>query len=141
MLNRSKTWAGMVLVAAFASGIVVGGAATTAWAARRVHRPSYAERIQGELRLTTGQRDSVDAILRSFQPSLSTAWQTVQPAVHVYYASRDSIFGQVRARIAAQLTPEQRQQFQVLNTRADSVRHAHENPPARTHDSATTNAR
>ena len=141
MLNRSKTWAGMVLLAAFASGLVVGGAATTAWAARRVHRVSFAERLQGELRLTSVQRDSVDVILKSFQPRLSAAWQAFQPAVGAYHASRDSIFGQARARIAAQLTPEQRLKYQDLNARADSVRRAHESPPTRTRDTAATHAR
>lgn len=141
MLNRSKTWAGMVLLAAFASGLVVGGAATTAWASRRVHRPTFAERLQGDLNLTTVQRDSVDVILKSFQPRLTSAWQAFQPAVDSYHASRDSVFGQVRARIAAQLTPEQRLKYQDLNARADSVRRARETPPTRTHDSATAHAR
>jgi Spy/CpxP family protein refolding chaperone len=141
MLNRSKTWAGMVLLAAFVSGLVVGGAATTAWATRRVHRVSFAERLQGELSLTAVQRDSVDAILKTSQAPLVAAWESFQPARDAYRASRDSIFGVVRGRIAAQLTPEQRQRYQELNARADSVRRAHESPPTRNRDSAATHAR
>jgi hypothetical protein len=89
------------------------------------------------LSLTTVQRDSVDVILKSFQPRLTAAWQAFQPAVDAYHGSRDSVFGQVRARIAAQLTPEQKLKYQDLNARADSVRRAHETPPTRTRDSAT----
>lgn len=145
MLNRSKTWAGLVLIATFASGVVVGGAGAAAWAQYRkpadARRPSYAERMQHDLALTPTQRASMDTVLESYQPRLSAAWQAVQPALAAYRASRDSVFAEVRTHIAAVLTPEQRVKYQTLNAHADSVRRAHETPSNRTHDSAATHAR
>jgi len=76
MLNRSKLWAAVLLIAVFAAGVTVGGAAFSTWGPRdgagdrswergddRGRRPSYAERLETDLALTAEQREMVDTIL------------------------------------------------------------------------------
>ena len=144
MLNRSKTWASVALVATFVSGIVVGGAAAAAWADYRkptaVHQ-TFAQFLQSRLTLSGAQRDSVDAIVKSYRPRLDSAWQAFQPARDAYHASRDSILGEVRGRIASQLSAEQRVKYTELNAHADSARRARETQNNRGHDSAASHAK
>jgi len=147
MLNRAKTWAAIALLATFVSGIVVGGAAAAAWAARPKPTPvrqTFSEALQSRLTLTASQHDSVDAVLKAYQPPLKSAWdkmnasyQLFLPAREAYHATRDSIFGVVRGRISAFLTPQQRLKYQEMNAHSDSVRRVREHrddPSSRTHD-------
>jgi Spy/CpxP family protein refolding chaperone len=127
MLSRSKVWAAALLLAVFAAGATVGAAVITAWnplkpsvsrsGGRGDHdrgrRPSYAERLQLELNLTTEQRAAVDAILEEREAEMRELWAQMKPQ---YDALRET----VRTEIMEVLDPEQQERFRALIERSRS---------------------
>lgn len=119
-MTRSRTGALALLVAAFVFGALVGGAATS-MADRQSHkakgdrpRPTYVERLGAELGLTTGQMDSVRAVLQRHQPAMDSIWESIRPLMA---SERQSI----RNHITALLTSEQQAKYLELQ-RQDSLR-------------------
>src|SRR5207247_11067253 len=97
MLNRSKTWAVALLVAAFVVGVVVGAGGEAAWA-RGAHgadpgRGRGLERMKAnldrELGLTGVQRDSVHAVLARHGTRMTAAGEPVRPRSASRRAQRD----------------------------------------------------
>src|SRR3989475_12523713 len=89
MVNRSKTWAVALLVAAFVVGVVVGAGGEAAWA-RGAHaadpgRGRGLERMKAnldrELGRTGAQRDSGHAVLDRDWTARTAAWESVRPRV------------------------------------------------------------
>src|SRR2546426_10029254 len=87
MVNRSKTWAVALLVAAFVVGVVVGAGGEAAWA-RAAHaadpgRGRGLERMKAnldrELGPTGAHRDSVPAVLDRHWTRMTAARETVPP--------------------------------------------------------------
>lgn len=120
MLNRSKLTAILLLVAVFAAGAVVGGAASAALADRgdkdrRRERPSYVERLDREIGLRPGQRDTIQEIVDAYDVAMSRVWHEVRPRF-------DTIRHDVRARIAAALDSAQAEEYRALIVRTDSMR-------------------
>ena len=122
MLNRSKLVAAVLLIGAFVAGAVVGGAASAAWGAHERgassesrRRTSYAERLQVELALSAGQRDSVNAILARREAQMEVIWREIRPRF-------DSLRAAIRGEIMALLLDEQRTRYQELIDRSDSLR-------------------
>jgi len=124
MLNRSKLWAAVLLIAVFAAGVTVGGAAFSTWGPRdgagdrswergddRGRRPSYAERLETDLALTAEQREMVDTILARQQVDMQDLWRQMRPQ---FDALRDTI----RAKIMDVLTDEQKQTYNELIERS-----------------------
>ena len=122
-MTRSRTGAVAMLIAAFAFGGLVGGAATS-MADRRTHksradrpqRPSYVDRLGADLGLSEPQKDSVRAILERHQPAMDSLWETIRPLMQ---SERQAI----RNQSAAMLTPEQQTKYVELQ-RQDSLRRA-----------------
>lgn len=112
MLNRSKTWAAVLLAATFIAGLAVGAGSRALWL-RRAHAGS-ADRGRGvdrmmaelteELRLTRPQQDSVHAILQRHWTHMSALWDKVRPPFDTIRARMDS-------EVATQLTPEQQAKY------------------------------
>ncbi|UCF21109.1 MAG: hypothetical protein JSU87_06910 [Gemmatimonadota bacterium] len=128
MLSRSKLWAVALLLAVFAAGATVGAAVVSVWNPGKVasvsrssglgehdrgRRHSYADRLQSELSLTTGQRAAVDAILERREAEMRELWAQMRPQ---YDALRETI----RAEIMEVLDETQRQKFQALIERSRS---------------------
>src|SRR5438270_5336810 len=98
MLNRSTTWAAAFLAATFGAGVVVGVGGRALWvryaSAAAPERAHGVERLMGELngelRLTALQRDSVHAILQRHYTRMSEAWETVRPRFDTLRAAMDS---------------------------------------------------
>src|SRR3989449_5990408 len=112
MVNRSKTWAVALLMAAFVVGAVVGGGGEAA-GARQAHaadpgRGRGLERMKAnldrELGLTGGQRDSVHAVLDRHWTRMTAAWETVRPRF-------DSMRAQMDSDVARQLSAEQQARY------------------------------
>src|SRR5437762_7882684 len=106
MLNRSKTWAVVFLVATFAAGLAVGAGGRALWV--RYASAAAPERARGldrlmdelnaELRLGAVQRDSVRAILQRHRTRMTAVWETVRPRF-------DSMRAQMDPVVAAHPTP------------------------------------
>lgn len=120
MLNRSKLTAIILLVAVFAAGAVVGGAASAALADRgnddrKRDRPSYVERLDREIGLRPGQRDTIQKIVDDYDAAMSRVWREVRPRF-------DTVRYDIRGRIAAALDSAQAEQYRRLIARTDSIR-------------------
>ena len=120
---RSRLAPIMLLVATFALGAFVGGAATS-FADRRSHarahdrpRPSFVERLTKELDLTASERDSIQAVFDRHQPAMDSLWQRMRPE---FESERQLI----RNEVTALLTPEQQAKYAALIQRLDSLRRA-----------------
>src|SRR5437879_2903662 len=82
MLNRSKTWAVVFLVATFAAGLAVGAGGRALWvryaSAAAPDRGRGLDRMMDELteelRLDPGQRDSVRAIVQRHRTRMTAVW-------------------------------------------------------------------
>ena len=115
MLNHSKTWAVLLLIATFAAGIAVGVSIRAIWA-----REASASRGRGpdrmlasltdELHLTPAEHDSVGAILQRHWTRMNAVWETVQPRF-------DSIRVEMDSAVVRQLTPDQAAQYRDHVTR------------------------
>src|SRR5438093_11718660 len=87
MLNRSKTWAVVFLVATFAAGLAVGAGGRALWV--RYACAAAPDRGRGldrmldglteELRLDPAQRGSLRAIYQRPRPLMAVVWETVCP--------------------------------------------------------------
>lgn len=137
MFDKSKLWAIGLLLAAFAGGVAVGSVASAvfgvgrSWTAvfgeRDRHRDrdsrrdrsrqeiSYLDRLDRDLELSTEQRDSVAAILKRYDEPMRELWRRERQQV-------DSMRLQVRGQITALLDERQRERFQLMNQRVDSLR-------------------
>jgi hypothetical protein len=111
MLNRSKTWAVVLLVATFVAGMAVGAGGRGLWARRAAasagpsHGPDrMLASLTGELRLTPAQHDSLGAILQRHWARMNDAWEAVRPRFDTIRADMDSA-------VVRQLTPEQATQY------------------------------
>lgn len=120
-MTRSRSGAAALLVATFVLGGLVGGAATTV-ADHRGHpdarrgRPSFIDRLSGDLNLSTTQRDSIQMVLDRHQPAMDSLWQLIRPQ---FSAERQAI----RNEISALLTQDQQARYLELQ-RQDSIRRA-----------------
>jgi len=118
MLNRSTTWAVALLAATFVAGLAVGIGSRALWvryaSAAAPERAHGVERLMGELngelRLTPLQRDSVHDILQRHYTRMSEAWETVRPRFDTLRAAMDS-------EVSRQLTPEQQATYRDLIAR------------------------
>jgi hypothetical protein len=127
MLNRSTTWAVALLAATFVAGVAVGIGSRALWvryaSAAAPERARGVERLMGELngelRLTPLQRDSVHAILERHYTRMSEAWETVRPRFDTLRAAMDS-------EVSRQLTPDQQATYRDL-----IARHRHQRERAR----------
>lgn len=120
MLSRSKLTAILLLVAVFAAGAVVGGAASAALADRgdrdrRRERPSYVDRLDREIGLRPGQRDTIQEIVNAYDVAMNEVWREVRPRF-------EAVRQDVRGRIAAALDSAQTVQYRALIARTDSIR-------------------
>ncbi|HWP38601.1 MAG TPA: hypothetical protein VNL18_13710 [Gemmatimonadales bacterium] len=126
MLNRSKVRAAGLLAAAFAAGVAVGGATQAALADRddgrdrdRGRRISYAERLERDLQLTPEQRASVEDIMARNQQAIREIWRQADRQV-------DTLRLRIRSEIMPLLDDRQRELFQRINARHDSLHAARE---------------
>src|SRR5213082_168249 len=127
MLNRSTTWAVALLAATFVAGLAVGIGSRALWvryaSAAAPERAHGVERLMGELngelRLTPPQRDSVHAILQRHYTRMSEAWETVRPRFDTLRAGMDS-------EVSRQLTPDQQAIYRDL-----IARHRHQRERAK----------
>src|SRR2546426_304645 len=132
MLNRSKTWAVVFLVATFAAGLAVGAGGRALWVryasaaapdrGRGLDRmmdelteelrldPAQRDSVRAivqrseELRLDPAQRDSVRAIVQRHRTRMTAVWETVRPRF-------DSMRAQMDSEVALQLTPDQQAKY------------------------------
>ncbi len=112
MLDRSKTWAAILLAATFVAGVAVGVGGRALWV--RAAYGGAPERGRGvdrlmtdlerELALTPQQRDSVHAILERHWTRMSAVWDTIRPRFDSMRAGLDS-------EVIRQLTPEQQARY------------------------------
>jgi hypothetical protein len=132
MLNRSTTWAVALLAATFGAGVVVGVGSRALWvryaSAAAPERARGVERLMGELngelRLTPRQRDSVHAILERHYTRMSDAWEAVRPRFDTLRAAMDS-------EVSRQLTAEQQATYRNI-----IARHRHQRERAKSSDSS-----
>jgi hypothetical protein len=118
MLNRSRTWAVVFLVATFAAGITVGAGGRALWvryaSAAALDRTRGLDRMMDELneelRLGPAERDSVRAILQRHRTRMTAVWETVRPRF-------DSMRAQMDSEVSRQLTPEQQVKYRDHVTR------------------------
>ena len=118
MLNRSRTWAVMLLAATFAAGAAVGAGGRALWvryaAAVAPERPRGIDRMMSdlddELHLTPVQHDSVRAILQRHWTRMSAVWETVRPRFDSMRALMDS-------EVSRHLTPDQQVKYRDHVTR------------------------
>jgi hypothetical protein len=122
MLNRSKAYAAVLLTVTFLVGAAVGGVTFRALdrpdrrpPPERRERPSYTDRLERELGLTTAQRESVQVILERREGAMDDLWRDMAPRF-------DTLRVRINQEIMNQLTDEQRQRFEELLARADSAR-------------------
>jgi hypothetical protein len=116
MLNRSKTWAVVLLVATFVTGLVVGASVRAIWA--RGADPSSHSRgpermlasLTAELRLTPSQHDSVGAILQRSWAEGNAVWDAMRPHF-------DSIRERMDSNVVRQLTADQAAKYRDHVTR------------------------
>lgn len=136
MFDKSKLWATGLLLAAFVAGAAVGSTANAVFGiggpavalfgergrggdGERRDRPrpetSFLDRLDRELKLSPAQRDSVAGILKRYDEPMRELWRRGRQQL-------DSMRLQVRSDITAVLDERQREQFQVINQRMDSLR-------------------
>ena len=110
LFSRSKTLAGVLLVAVFLAGAVAGWALASHNA---MPHPggrgpdAMAGFLTHRLRLSNAQRDSVRAIFARHDPEMRAMLDDVRPRM-------DSLRAALHAEIAAQLTPAQREEHARL---------------------------
>lgn len=122
MTNSTRT-ATLLLVAAFLLGALAGGAALSLATRGRGTGPGghaqspsgYISRLSKDLDLTPVQRDSVAAILKRYEPRMDSIWQDIRPRF-------DTLRGELRTNISAQLTADQKRHYAELLERHDAER-------------------
>lgn len=120
MLTRSRLWASVLLIATFAVGGLAGSVASSAWGSRGKARPDGRRRegfssvLTRELNLTPVQRESVQTILRRYDPAMRAVWDAMRPRF-------DSLRAGIDADIIRVLDDQQRAAFQRFKARMDSM--------------------
>lgn len=122
-MTKSTRTAALLLIAAFLLGAAAGAVALTLYGrpprmgpGRSPGPAGYLSRLEKDLKLTPVQRDSVGAILERFEPRMDSIWQEVRPRF-------ETLRGELRSDINAQLTPEQQRHYAELLERHDARRH------------------
>ena len=124
MVTKKQLGAALLLLATFAVG-VAAGRMSAPWGRRdRAPRSERSERaapgtrfvatLDRELKLTPTQRDSVEAILRKWDPAMRAVWDGMRTKF-------DSLRALVRADIAQVLTDDQKAAFQRWTARTDGA--------------------
>jgi hypothetical protein len=121
-MTRSRLAAGLLLLATFVLGGFFGGAVSTYaerrdFAKRHGHRerPTYVDRLDQEISLSSPQRDSISLILDRHRPVMDSLWAIVGPQ---FDSERESI----RREIRALLSPEQLDKYNAMIQRQDTRR-------------------
>lgn len=121
-MTKSTRTATLLLLAAFALGAVagIGGVALyhRPWGMGPGHPPGssgYLARLAKDLDLSPVQRDSVGAILDRYEPRMDSIWQDIRPKF-------ETLRGELRSDINAQLTPDQQRRYAELLERQDARR-------------------
>ena len=104
-----RPWkAGVLLVAVFLAGALVGGAIA------RLRPPMQGRDANGMLKhlteqldLTRIQQDSIKAVLDRYRPAMDSAWAEVRPRI-------ETVRARIRSDIAAQLTADQRAKYEEM---------------------------
>ncbi len=119
-MTKSTRTAALLLLVAFALGAIAGIGGVALY-----HRPSgmgrsggastYLARLAKDLDLSPTQRDSVDAILKRFEPGMDSIWQDIRPKF-------ETLRTELRSDINAQLTPDQQRRYADLLERQDARR-------------------
>jgi hypothetical protein len=132
MVTGKRLGAAALLLATFVLG-AAAGRGSYHWTARRDVRDQRTERrsddrgagsnryvdaLQRELNLSPAQKDTVQAILRKWEPSMRSAWDTVREGARLKF---DSLRSLVRADITRILTDDQKSAYQKWAARNDSV--------------------
>lgn len=108
-----RPWkAGVLLVAVFLAGALVGGAVARLRGPMMQRRDAngMVKHMTEELDLTLVQQDSIKAVLDRWRPAMDSAWAEVRPRIETVRAS-------IRSDIAAQLTPEQQAKYEEMTKR------------------------
>jgi hypothetical protein len=121
-MTRTRLAAGLLLLATFVLGGFFGGAVSTYaerrdFAKRHGHRerPTYVDRLDQEISLSSPQRDSISLILDRHRPVMDSLWAIVGPQ---FDSERESI----RREIRALLSPEQLDKYNAMIQRQDTRR-------------------
>jgi Spy/CpxP family protein refolding chaperone len=116
MTNRP--WkAAILLLAVFIAGAFVGGAVMGRRAPMASTRgpDGMIRHLTEELGLQPAQQDSIRAVLERWRPAMDSAWSEVRPRL-------ETVRARIRSDIAAQLTDEQRAQYEEM-VRQHAERH------------------
>ena len=120
-----RPWkAGVLLVAVFLAGALVGGVVA------RLRPPTMQGRdangmirhMTEELDLTPVQQDSIKSVLERWRPVMDSAWAEVRPRI-------DTVRASIRSDIAAQLSAEQRTKYEAMIKRHADARHGQPRRP------------
>jgi hypothetical protein len=121
-MTKSTRTATLLLLAAFVLGALAGGAALALYGrphgmgSGHLSGPSgYLPRLSKELTLSPVQHDSVAAILERYEPRMDSIWQDIRPRF-------ETLRGELRSDINAQLTPDQQRHYAELLQRHDAMR-------------------
>jgi Spy/CpxP family protein refolding chaperone len=121
MTNSTRT-ATLLLLAAFLLGAVAGAGVLALYGRPSRMGPGhppgssgYLSRLEKDLELSPVQRDSIGAILQRFEPRMDSIWLEVRPRF-------ETLRGELRSGINAQLTPEQQRHYAELLERHDARR-------------------
>ena len=108
--------AGVLLVAAFLGGLLLGGVGVML-ADRAQHgesrdnrgRSGYMDRLTNELSLTSEQRGAIEEIIIRHEPIMDSLWSAMRRSSEVA-----AVRSAVRDEIRAQLNPEQREAYERM---------------------------
>ena len=132
-MNSTRTTAVIVVLAAFAAGMIVGVTGDRVYLIRtRQYFPSraaghamakhLADRLDLELHFDAQQRIRVESILERRRQSIDTIWSSVRPQV-------ETEINAANAEIDKVLNAEQRVKFKSLQMRMHNRPHRGELPP------------
>jgi Spy/CpxP family protein refolding chaperone len=134
MVTTKQIAAAALLVMTFAAGAITGRA-TSRWGTQDRNRPrtegradrqpgnrqggrgpsgGFVSSMQKELNLSEQQRDSVQAIVKRYDPKMRSVWDAMRPRF-------DSLRAQVHTEIMTVLTEEQKVNFQKWTAKMDSL--------------------
>ena len=118
---KTKWIAAVVVLAAFASGVLVGVAGSHFFPLHRGrHIPKRAahfmvERLDRRLDLTDDQEKKVEAIIARRHPRMEQIWASAHPRIEAEIAATNN-------EISSILTPEQRVKFEEIKMRVNRGR-------------------
>jgi hypothetical protein len=128
-MNKSKLAAGGLLIAVFATGLIVGGTGSAALEEReqREERPSrtpYIETLQERMGLSPDQRQQIEVVLEEFNAN----WRTMRQELREEERRRiQEIRVDARSKIIAPLDSSQADVYRQMLAHTDSVRAARAN--------------